>query len=130
MSDATVGRSAAERLMFDKEAIARAVTLALYDEFPELVERYGERGRTKTLQDMHYNIEHLIPAVDLDDPQMFAKYAQWLDSVLRSRNVDTVYTRRCLELVAHEARARYDAPEADAIARIVGAGLATLAGQA
>ncbi len=130
MSETTVGRNAAERLMFDKEAIARAVTQALYAEYPELIERYGERGREKTLQDMHYNIEHLIPAVDLDDPQMFAKYVQWLDSVLRSRNVDTIYTRRCLELVVEEARARYDAAEGDAIGRIVGAGLAAIGGQA
>lgn len=130
MSEMTVGRHAAEHLMFDREAIARATTNTLYEEYPELIERYGERGREKTLQDMHHNVDHLIPAVDLDDPQMFAKYVQWLDSVLRSRNVDTIYTRRCLELVVEEARARYDAAESDGIARIVGAGLAVIAGQA
>lgn len=130
MSEAPVGRHAAERLMFDREAIARAVTITLYREYPELIDRYGERGRQKTLQDMHHNVDHLIPAVDLGEPQMFAKYVQWLDSMLRSRNVDTIYTRRCLELVVEEARARYGVAEADAIAHIVGAGLASIAGQA
>jgi hypothetical protein len=117
-------RAAAENLLHDKETIARAVTVTLYDEHPELIERHGERGRQKTLQDMHHNIDHLVPAVDLELPSMFADYVRWLDDMLRSRGVLTIYTRRCLELLIDEARARYRPDEADAIVRVIDAGLA------
>lgn len=126
MTEMSIGRRASARLMYDKESIARAVTGKLYDECPELIDRHGERGRQKTLQDMHYNIEHLIPAVDLEDAEMFVKYVQWLDNMLSSRGVLTKYTRRCLELVNDEARARYDVTESDAITSIVDAGLAVV----
>lgn len=126
MTGTTIGRRASERLMYDKESIARAVTVKLYDECPELIERHGERGRQKTLQDMHYNVEHLIPAVDLQEPGMFVKYVEWLNDMLSSRGVLTKYTRRCLELVNDEVRARYDSAEAGAITSIVDAGLAAV----
>jgi hypothetical protein len=114
--------------MRDKEAIAVAVTEALYEESPELIEKHGERGRQKTLQDMRYNIEHLTPAVDLGEPDMFAKYVTWLDDLLRARGVATKYTRRCLEMVRGEADARYDADAAKAIDDVLDAGLARVTG--
>ena len=82
MRDEIVRHRAAEYLMRDKEPIAVAVTKALYDESPELIEKHGERGRQKTLRDMRYNVEHLTPAVDLGDAGMFAKYVKWLDDLL------------------------------------------------
>ena len=128
MKEPTTGHLAAQRLMYDKEAIARSVTVKLYDECPELIERHGERGRQKTLQDMHYNIEHLIPAVDLEDEEMFVKYVRWLDSVLTSRGVLTKYTKRCLELVNDEVRDRFEPNEAAAVTTIVDAGIAVVSG--
>ena len=126
MSENPISRRASERLMLDREAIARAVTIRQYEEDPSLLERHGERGREKTLQDMKHNIDHLIPAIDLGDPEMFAQYTRWLDSVLLSRGVATKYIKRCFELVIDEARARYEPAEADAIAAIVNAGIAAI----
>ena len=123
MHDEIARHRAAEYLIRDKEAIAVTVTKALYDESPELIDKHGERGRQKTLQDMRYNVEHLTPAVDLGDADMFAKYVRWLDDLLRARGVDTKYTRRCLEMVRDEASTRYDADVAGAINDIVDAGL-------
>jgi hypothetical protein len=119
-------RTAAEALMFDKEAIARSVTKRLYDEYPDLIPKHGERGRVKTLQDMHYNIEHLIPAVDLEQPELFATYVRWLNDMLNSRGVSTRDVRRCVELMGEEARERYDERVASAVTRVVDAGLAAL----
>lgn len=123
MTQAATGRRAAERLMFDKEAIARAVTAAMYAESPELLAKHGERGREKCLQDMHYNIEHLIPAVDLENGEMFAQYARWLAGMLASRGVSTRDVVRCLELLADEARARFEPDDAALVAGIIDAGL-------
>jgi hypothetical protein len=126
MTAAAAARAAAEALMFDKESIARSVTTRLYAEYPDLIEKHGERGRVKTLQDMHYNIEHLIPAVDLEQPELFATYVRWLNDMLNARNVATRDVRRCVELLGEEARERYDASTAAAVTRIVDAGLAVL----
>jgi len=114
--ETAAGRAAA-RLLAEKSAIAHAVTDTLYAERRYLLERYGARGRERTLEDMHYNVEHLIPAVDLGEPAMFATYVRWLDSVLRARNVPTREVVRCLELVTSEVRERFPADEADAVAR-------------
>jgi len=123
MTTQTSGRRAAEQLMYDKESIARAVTKRMFDEYPDILEKHGERGRQKCLQDMHYNIEHLIPAVDLEKPEMFADYARWLDTMLASRGVCARDVRRCFEMVADEARDRYDGDVAKVIDTIIRAGV-------
>jgi hypothetical protein len=126
MTAATAAHAAAERLLHDKETIARAVTAQLYEELPDILEKHGERGRLKCLQDMHYNIEHLIPAVDLEQPEMFASYVTWLDNMLGSRGVSTRDVRRCLELLSRDVAARFAPAEASAVATVIDAGLARL----
>ena len=121
------GLRAARLLLVDRDALAREVTDALYAESPSLLERYGVSGREKCLQDMRYNIEHLIPAVELGDEAMFASYVQWLDSLLRARNVPTRDVVRCFELLAARCALRYPRGEADTIGATIRAGLAVLA---
>jgi hypothetical protein len=118
---------AARRLLRDKEPLAQAVSDALYAEDPSLMERHGARGREKCLQDMRYNIEHLIPAVELGDGLMFAGYVEWLDTLLRARHVATRDIVRCLELLGDEGARRYPREESEAITRILRAGLRVLA---
>ena len=112
------GRAAA-RLVAQKTLLAHAVTDALYAERPELLERYGETGRARCLEDLHYTLEHLIPAVDLGEPELFATYVRWLDALLRARGVPTREVVRCLELVEAEARARFAPDEAEAVADVL-----------
>lgn len=126
MDTVTAGARASGRLLEEKEALARSITAALYESMPDLLERHGERGREKCLQDMRYNLEHLAPAVDLGQPEMFAGYARWLDGLLRARNVGTDEVVRCLELTERGIRERFPAGEADAVAPCIRAGLAAL----
>lgn len=127
MDPVTAEGRAASRLLAQKEALATAVTTALYDEMPELMDRYGQAGREKCLQDLRYTIEHLIPAVDLGEPAMFARYVEWLDSLLRARNVSTHEVVRSLELTDEIVRGRVADDEAEAVSRCLRAGLAALA---
>lgn len=113
-------------LMRDTDQLARAVTAQFFKENPELLERYGERGRDKCLQDMRYNIEHLVPAVDMGDPSMFTRYVEWLDGLLRARDVPTRDLLRCLELLRNEVFSRYDRPEVDAINVVLNEGIAVV----
>ena len=126
MDTLTVEARAAGQLLASKETLADTITRALYDDMPELTERYGETGRLRCHEDVRYTIEHLIPAVDLARPEMFAGYVRWLDSLLRARNVSTREVVRSLELTEEIVRQRFAADETDAIAACIRAGLATL----
>jgi hypothetical protein len=128
MAQLTHAERAAAALLEHKEAIARAVTARLFDEMPGLREKYGQRGWDKCLQDMRHTVDHLAPAVELESPAMFARFAEWCDSVLRSRNVLTRELVRCLELMRGDAGGRMPAEEAGAVAASLDAGLRALRG--
>ena len=114
---------AARVLTRDVERLAEAVTERFFGERAERLEKYGERGREKTHQDMRYNVEHLVPAVEMADERMFTKYVEWLDELLRARNVPTTDLLRCLELLRAEVVSRYGDNEVDAITTILDAGI-------
>ncbi len=120
------GSVAARALMRDRESLARAVTDALYAEAGARLAHHGDNGRVRCLEDMHFNVDHLIPAVDLGDPDMFVRYVRWLHDLLAARSVDTRDVTRCLELLRDEVSRRYAADEAQAVARILEAGLRSL----
>ncbi|WP_420125599.1 hypothetical protein [Longimicrobium sp.] len=126
MAGLSPGARAAVALLEQKEAIARSVTGLLYAEMPWLVDKYGERGRLKCLQDMRYNLEYLAPAVEMDDPALFVRYARWVDGVLRARNVPTGELARSFELRASDAAARMRADEAAIVAACLEAGVVAL----
>ena len=122
MDAVTVEGRAAGQLLVEKELLAESVTRRLYDEMPELADRYGPVGREKCLQDLRYTVEHLIPAVDLGQPAMFASYAQWLDELLRARSVSTREVVRSLELLDQLVRERFASDQAEAVSRCIRAG--------
>ena len=126
MDTMTIEGRAAGQLLAEKELLAESVTRALYDEMPELAMRYGAVGREKCLQDLRFTIEHLIPAVDLGQPEMFASYVGWLDELLRARNVSTHEVIRSLALTERVVRERFAADQAETIARYIRAGLERL----
>lgn len=126
MAELSAAEHAARALLEHKETIARSVTGLLYAEMPWLQEKYGDRGREKCLQDMRYNLEHLIPAVELGAPDMFARYAAWADGVLRARGVPTGELARSMEIMRADVAARLPADQADAVASCMDAGLRAL----
>jgi hypothetical protein len=124
--DRGVGDRAAAALLARREELAANITAALYAERPELLERYGEQGRRKCLQDMRYNLEHLAPAVALGDPSLFARYVVWLRELLKAHGVPARDVRRSLELTGGVVRARLEPEEAAAVERALVAGLQEL----
>jgi hypothetical protein len=126
MAGLSTGARASAALLEQKEAIARSVTGLLYAEMPWLVDKYGERGRLKCLQDMRYNLEYLAPAVEMDDPAMFVRYTRWVDGVLRARGVPTGELARSFELMASDVAARLRADEARVVFTCLEAGVMAL----
>ncbi len=126
MAGLTPASLAARRLLEMKDSLALEITDSLYERMPGLLDKYGEYGREKCLQDMRYNLEHLAPAVDLGRPDMFAGYIRWLDDLLRARGVSTSEVVLSLELSEERIRARFPADEAEAILPSLRAALAEL----
>jgi MerR family transcriptional regulator, light-induced transcriptional regulator len=95
----------------------------MYAESPDLLAKYGQVGRVRCLEDMHFNLEHLAPAVELSRPSLFASYVVWLEQMLASRNVGTDDVVRSLVLTEREIRARFPPDEAAVISECLRAGL-------
>ena len=127
MARVTPAERCGERLVREKESLAAAITAALYQERPDLLDRYGAAGREKCLQDMRYNLEHLAPAVALQEPAMFAGYARWLGGLLAARDIPTDDVVRSLALTRSTLTERFPADEAAAAAPALEAALSVLA---
>ena len=56
--------------------------------FPELIARYGDRGRQFTAEDNLWHLNYLDLALALRDPSRFAKYADWLADFLLPRGLE------------------------------------------
>lgn len=123
MTEQSAAELAAETILRERAQAAAAITAAMYQELPELLNRYGQRGRERCLEDMHFNLEHLAAAVALDAPEVFVNYVRWADDLLRARQVPTVELVRCLELMRGELRGRMEAPEAEVVNRCIQAAL-------
>ncbi|MFN3429647.1 MAG: hypothetical protein ACK46X_06815 [Candidatus Sericytochromatia bacterium] len=68
-------------------AIAAYCTRRFYELWPELLARYGERGREHTHEDQFWHLTTLDTALLLESPPLFLEYVQWLRSFLAGRGM-------------------------------------------
>ena len=127
MTGSGTATAASEAIIERKEELARAITDALYAEDPALLVRHGEAGRIKCQQDMRYNLEHLAPAVALEDPPIFGRYVQWLVRMLGARGVAGNDVRRSIEITEEVLSARFPADQAAETRASLRAGIAAAA---
>ena len=122
----SVSAEVAAQLLERKNELARAIADALYAAMPELLEKYGERGRGKCLEDMRYNLEHLAPAVAMEEPALFGRYAVWLREMLNAHGVAGDEVPRCIELTRDVIRVHMGADAEAAAAPAIDAALREL----
>jgi MerR family transcriptional regulator, light-induced transcriptional regulator len=94
-----------DRLRAATNRIAETTVARDYAQRPLLLDRYGESGRKKYLQDILYNLATLAAALDADDPAMFVRYVAWLKIMLVSRGValeDVAESLRCMLFALNE----------------------------
>ncbi|KKK37155.1 hypothetical protein WQ57_15640 [Mesobacillus campisalis] len=72
-----------------RNEIIDEVTQGIYQDFPVLLEKFGERGVEKCREDNGHHLKHLETALFLGNPQSFIDYAHWLDGILTSRGMAT-----------------------------------------
>jgi hypothetical protein len=125
----SAGDSAARRLLGEKDTLSLEIADALYAERPELMDRYGAAGRERCREDLRFNLEHLAPAVALDEPALFAGYVTWLAGLLSARRIPGEEIARSLALTGEAIARRFPPDEAAAAQGVLAAGLRVLAGQ-
>jgi hypothetical protein len=69
-------------------AIAEKVTERYYALDMKAMEKWGEQGRKRTLEDTVFTLQHLSSAVFANDVEAFLDYLKWLVIILTSRRVD------------------------------------------
>lgn len=90
---------AGDRLRAAGPRIADATLAYDYARRPDLIDRYGEYGRTRYREDVLYNVTELSAAVDAEDAGIFQRYVAWLKVVLVCRGVasdDIAESLRCM----------------------------------
>ncbi|MCG1021840.1 hypothetical protein [Sutcliffiella horikoshii] len=73
----------------DVTPIVNKVVSTMYRDFPYLEERFGAKGKERTIEDNFYHFLYLHTAYKLKDTQTFVEYTLWLNSVLVSRGLKT-----------------------------------------
>lgn len=75
--------------METKQLVAAETAKSIYTAYPDLWERFGEKGFIHTEKDNHHHLDHLETAFSMEDEAIFLDYAKWLETVLQSRGVET-----------------------------------------
>ncbi len=93
----------------------------IYETWPELDERYGERGRQFTAEDNHWHLTFLDTAAALNDPAHFFQYADWLVSFLVPRGLIPTHVAGAFRFLAESLEHADITPgERDHRAKLVG----------
>ncbi|MBM7841038.1 hypothetical protein JOC54_004337 [Alkalihalobacillus xiaoxiensis] len=78
-----------ERLPEYYDPIVRALAADIYQAFPALQQRYGEKGWKHTIEDNEHHFRHLEAAYAIRDQQVFVDYALWLNGILTKHGMTT-----------------------------------------
>src|SRR5580698_7064522 len=70
-----------------QEDLAREIVERHWKLSPALQERYGEKGRTKCLEDARYHLQYLSEAVGAREPALFVHYVTWAKTMLVARKI-------------------------------------------
>lgn len=98
-TEAALRKAFSEEIESAKNRLAAELVDEQYRSDPELLERWGERGRAKSLDDAAHNLSFLAEAVALGDTAVFARYILWLDKVLAGAGLPRSVLAGHLELL-------------------------------
>ena len=93
MPEATSNESLSDLLTTKAEEIAALATRSLFEQQPQLEERFGPRGREKSREDFAHHVRYLAEAVRADSPTLYREYATWVTSLLSNLGLTREHIR-------------------------------------
>ncbi|MRX71544.1 hypothetical protein GJU40_05060 [Bacillus lacus] len=70
-------------------SIVEKVTNQIYQDYPELQEKYGDRGREKCKEDNVHHMKHLETSFAMQNKEFFIDYSIWLNGILNRHGMDS-----------------------------------------
>lgn len=67
--------------------LSKMITQEYYQQYPELEQRYGEKGRVACIQDVEYHLTYLSEAISAGHPSFFENYIAWAKVLLNGMNI-------------------------------------------
>ena len=95
----TLNEKISQTLDDRRDSLANAIVAQHYTLQPELVERYGDKGRTKCLKDAHYHLTYLSEAVSSAHPSIFADYVAWAKVLLTGIGISSADLAKNLQII-------------------------------
>jgi MerR family transcriptional regulator, light-induced transcriptional regulator len=105
----------AERLSAGRHELAVRMAERHLAQNPEWLERFGETGRVRCVEDAEFHLHYLAHAIRFSDPSLFVAYAQWTRQVLEKRNIPWRDLQKNLELLRDELEGETDARERELV---------------
>lgn len=82
------------------QAAAEASLSRIYQTWPELLDRYAERGRQLSAEDNLWHLNFLDASFALDDSSLFDRYADWLLAFLQARELSVEHVTGAFRFLA------------------------------
>ena len=105
-----------------REQVIGQVVVGIYEAYPEILERFGEAGRMRCLEDNHHHFDHLETATKLGDPAVFTNYAVWLTNLLTQRGMNKQHVIDNFQRIHHALEGTKD-PDSVSYQKLLKAGI-------
>jgi MerR family transcriptional regulator, light-induced transcriptional regulator len=105
------------------ELAARITEIHLH-RVPEFVERFGDAGRRRCLEDAVFHLRYLAQALRYGNPGLFTAYVQWLRQLLEARRISWDDLQANLGILREEVARDLGTDDAAVVAGYIDAALA------
>lgn len=116
--------SIAETLVAVKQVAAESVTEDFFVRHPDWIERYGEMGRIRGIEDAKFHIDFLAGAIESGSTAPFEDYAHWCTRMLRSRGIEPHFLAENLRQIGAALRNKLPADSVEMVLSYIEAGAA------
>jgi methanogenic corrinoid protein MtbC1 len=118
-----LNREVSQALDARRSALAAAMTERQFEARPDLLARYGERGRHHCHKDAEYHLSYLADSIASGSPALFADYVDWARVMLAARGIPAGDLASNLEILREVLRRELPGEPGEAACRYVEAGL-------
>ena len=113
----------AENLSARRAELAVRVADKHLQKHPEFLQRFGEAGRVRCVEDAEFHVQYLSQALRFATPALFTSYTQWARQMLEKRRIAWRDLQANLEMLRDELARDLDADDARLVHQYIEAAL-------